>query len=87
MARNNRHDLRDNLSNLIQRYNKDVIVVEYSQLKEDVNAIAFNLPNGKGKGTCIWEPLSTWEAFFEKDGKSNHLLAIYDELSKRFLVK
>eukprot|EP01136_Pigoraptor_vietnamica_P016504 Opistho-1_new@4918 len=80
-------DLRDNLSNLIQRYNKDVIVVEYSQLKEDVNAIAFNLPNGKGKGTCIWEPLSTWEAFFEKDGKSNQLLGIYDELSKQFLVK
>lgn len=80
-------DLRDNLSNLIQRYNKDVIVVEYSQLKEDVNIIAFNLPNGKGKGTCIWEPLSTWEAFFEKDGKSNKFLGIYDELSKQFLVK
>ncbi|MEA5259680.1 beta-galactosidase GalA [Arcicella aquatica] len=80
-------DLRDNLSNLIQRYNKDVIVVEYSQLKEDVNAIAFNLPNGRGKGTCIWEPLNTWESIFQKDGKSNQLLGVYDKLSRQFLIK
>jgi beta-galactosidase len=80
-------DLRDNLSNLIQRYNKDVIVVEYSQLKEAVNAIAFDLPNGKGKGTCIWEPLSTWEAIFDRNGKSNQLLGVYDEISKQFLIK
>lgn len=80
-------DLRDNLSNLIQRYNKDVIVVEYSQLKETVNAIAFDLPNGKGKGTCIWEPLSTWEAIFDRNGKSTQLLGVYDEISKQFLIK
>ena len=80
-------DLRNNLDNLAIRYNKDVIVVEYSQLKEDVNKIAFNVANGKGKGTCIWEPLSTWESFFERDGKSNKLLAIYDEISKQFLVE
>ena len=29
------------------------------------------MPNGKGKGTCIWEPLSTWEKIFDKEGKSN----------------
>jgi beta-galactosidase len=78
-------DLRDNLSNLIERYNKDVIVVEYSQMKNEVNQVAFNLPNGKG--TCIWEPLNTWEAIFEKDGKANYHLATYDEISKQFLLK
>jgi beta-galactosidase len=80
-------DLRDNLHDLVRRYQKDVIVVEYSQLKEAVNKIAFELPDGKGKGTCIWEPLSTWEAVFDKDGKSNRFLAVYDALGKRFLVK
>ncbi|MDI9871770.1 beta-galactosidase GalA [Flectobacillus roseus] len=80
-------DLRDNLSNLIERYNKDVIVVEYSQMKNEVNQVVFNLPNGKGKGTCIWEPLNTWEAIFEKDGKANYHLATYDEISKQFLLK
>jgi beta-galactosidase len=78
-------DLEANLTNLVKRYNKDVMVVEYSQLKDEVNKIAFELPNGKGKGTCIWEPLSTWEAFFTKDGKSNVYLSVYDTLSKQYL--
>lgn len=80
-------DLENNLNDLIRRYNKDVIVVEYSAFKEEVNKIAFELPNGKGKGTCIWEPLSTWEQFFDNDGKSNSLLLLYDEISNRFLKK
>jgi beta-galactosidase len=80
-------DLRDNLSDLALRYNKDLIVVEYSQLKEEVNKIAFEVPNGRGKGTCIWEPLSTWEQFFDWDGKSNKWLAVYDEVSKQFLLQ
>lgn len=78
-------NLRDNLSDLIRRYNKDVIVVEYSALKDEVNRIAFNLPGGHGKGTCIWEPLNTWESVFDRDGKSNPLLLKYDSLSKQFL--
>ena len=79
-------DLRDNLTDLVRRYNKDVIVVEYSQLKNEVNKIAFELPDGKGKGTCIWEPLSTWESVFDKDGKSNSFLAVYNELSQKFIL-
>jgi beta-galactosidase len=78
-------DLESNLTSLVKRYNKDVMVVEYSQLKNEVNKIAFELPNGKGKGTCICEPLSTWEAFFNKDGKSNAYLSVYDTLSKQYL--
>ncbi len=81
------HDLENNLNDLIQRYNKDVIIVEYSALKKEVNKIAFELPNGKGKGTCIWEPLNTWEKVFNDDGKANDLILIYDEISKQFLKK
>ncbi|MBC7652672.1 MAG: glycosyl hydrolase 53 family protein, partial [Deinococcales bacterium] len=81
------NDLRDNLADLANRYNKDVVVVEYSQLKEAVNKIAFEVPNNKGKGTFIWEPLSTWEAVFEKDGKANNYLLLYDDISKQFLQK
>jgi beta-galactosidase len=80
-------DLENNLNDLSRRYNKDVIVVEYSALKKEVNKIAFEVAGGRGKGTCIWEPLSTWESIFDKDGKSNGYLAVYDELSKQFLVK
>jgi beta-galactosidase len=78
-------DLRDNLTDLATRYKRDVFVVEYSQLKNEVNKIAFELPNGAGKGTCIWEPLSTWESVFDRDGKSNKYLELYDEISRKYL--
>ena len=78
-------DLRDNLHDLVRRYDRDVIVVEYSHRKEEVNRIAFELPGGKGKGTCIWEPLSTWEKFFDDKGNSNSLLKLYDEIKKKYL--
>ncbi len=81
----NLEELRDNLTDLVHRFHKEIIVVEYSQLKEEVNKIVFNLPENKGKGTFIWEPLSTWEKFFDETGKSNSLLMKYDELSNQFL--
>ncbi len=79
-------NLNDNMNDLIRRYNKDVIVVEYAAKKEEVNKINFELPNNKGKGTCIWEPLSTWEPFFDKEGKANNYLWMYDELSKKYIL-
>jgi arabinogalactan endo-1,4-beta-galactosidase len=30
--------------------------------------VAFNVPNGKAVGSFIWEPLSTWEGIFDRDG-------------------
>lgn len=80
-------DLEYNLDDLSRRYNKDVIVVEYSHVKKEVNELSFNVANGRGKGSCIWEPLSTWERFFDRDGKANELLLIYDEISNKYLKK
>lgn len=78
-------DLETNLDDLTRRYNRDVIVVEYSHRKEEVNKIAFEVTGGRGKGTCIWEPLSTWEKFFDDKGKANELLKLYDEISNKYL--
>ena len=78
-------DLETNLNDLVKRYSKEVIVVEYSARKEDVNKIAFEVEGGRGKGSCIWEPLSTWEKFFDDKGKSNEYLKLYDEISKRYM--
>jgi beta-galactosidase len=80
-------DLKYNATDLAKRYNKDIIIVEYTQLKKEVNEIAFGLPGNKGKGTCIWEPLSYGEAIFDKEGKPNDYLAMYDEISKKFVLK
>jgi beta-galactosidase len=78
-------DLQNNLRDLSQRYNKDVIVVEYSQLKKEVNDAAFNVPENRGKGTFIWEPLSWGETVVDKSGNSNELLNVYDEIAKEYL--
>jgi beta-galactosidase len=78
-------DLRYNIDDLARQYGKDMIVVEYTQFKREVNDIAFSVPGGLGKGTCIWEPLNTWEQIFDKDGKANDLLYIYDDLRKEFI--
>jgi arabinogalactan endo-1,4-beta-galactosidase len=79
-------DLRDNLADLVKRYDRDIVVVEYSALKEDVNRIAFSVPGNRGKGTFIWEPLNTWDTLFDPEGKSNHKILIYDELHKKFIL-
>ncbi len=78
-------DLRDNMNDLLRRYDKDVIVVEYSAKKEEVNKLNFELPGGRGKGTCIWEPLSTWESFFDRDGKANDYLKVYDAVNAAYI--
>jgi beta-galactosidase len=78
-------DLKYNVDDLARQYGKDVIVAEYTQRKQEVNDIAFSVPGGLAKGTCIWEPLNTWERIFERDGKANSLLYLYDELNKEFV--
>lgn len=78
-------DLKTNLNLLHKKYNKPVIIAEYSQLKKEVNKIAFSIPENQMEGTFIWEPLNTWESVFDKDGKSNQYLNEYDEIKNEFL--
>jgi arabinogalactan endo-1,4-beta-galactosidase len=77
-------DLRNNLADLSTRYNKDIFVVEYSEHKREVNDIAFNLTDNRGKGTCIWEPLNTWESIFDKKGNTNEFISIYPEIAAKY---
>jgi beta-galactosidase/arabinogalactan endo-1,4-beta-galactosidase len=79
--------LKNNLTDLSGRYKQDIIVVEYSEKKQEVNDIAFSLPHDKGKGTCIWEPISWGETFFDKDGKTNKLIDVYPGVAKKYKVK
>ncbi len=79
-------DLEYNLDDLAKTYQKDVIVVEYSHRKAEVNDLSFNVANGRGKGTCIWEPLNTWESIFDRQGKANKLLSVFDEIRAKYLT-
>jgi arabinogalactan endo-1,4-beta-galactosidase len=79
-------DLRYNMADLANRYPQQVMVAEYSQLKREVNDIAFNVPNGKAMGSFIWEPISSWEGIFDRDGKANNYLnVVYPEIAKKYL--
>jgi len=78
--------LQYNMNDLSKRYKQDLILAEYTYKKKEVNDIAFNIPEGKLKGTFIWEPLSTWEFIFEKDGKANELLKFYPEIAKKYNI-
>ncbi|RYY39133.1 MAG: DUF4982 domain-containing protein [Chitinophagaceae bacterium] len=78
-------DLRYNLHDLARRYERDVVVVEYSALKEEIADVTFGLPDDRGKGTFIWEPLNTWEAVFDKEGKSTPYVELYDAIRQKHL--
>jgi len=80
-------DLEYNLNYLIKHYGKPVCLAEYTMLKREINDLIYRLPDNKGIGTCIWEPLNTWEAVFGKDGKSNDLINIYDEVAEKFFKR
>ncbi|MBA4323274.1 MAG: hypothetical protein C0408_10710, partial [Odoribacter sp.] len=76
-------DLKFNTNNLIKRYKKDINVVEYSQFMEQVHKIVFDLPDNRGEGTFIWEPVNK---FFSKEGEVTKELEAYNEISKMYLI-
>lgn len=78
-------DLKNNLTDLVSRYNKPINVVEYSEYKREVHDIVFGLPNGMGKGAAIWEPLNWGSRIINDDGTTNQSILIYDELSDNYL--
>ena len=80
-------DLKNNMADLASRYPQQVMVAEYTQLKREVNDIAFTVPGGKGLGTFIWEPLSTWEQFFDADGKTNKLINVYLDIAGKYGIQ
>lgn len=78
-------DLRNNLEDLAGRYRQDIVVVEYSEHKQEVNDIVFDLPDHKGLGSFIWEPLNTWESLFDRSGAArDSLLNIYPAVAKKY---
>jgi beta-galactosidase len=78
-------DLNFNLNDLLERYNKPLNVVEYSDFKREVHEIVFRLPDDMGKGTCIWEPLGWRSGMFDRSGETTDRINVYDELNKKYI--
>jgi beta-galactosidase len=47
--------------------------------------MVFNLPDDRGNGTCIWEPLNTWSKVFDDNGQPLKELYYYDEIQQEFM--
>jgi hypothetical protein len=64
-----------------------VVVAEYTLHKKEVNDIAFGLKGKRVTGTFIWEPLNTWEQFFNRKGQAiDSLLNIYPAIKEKYMV-
>ncbi len=75
------YDLMNNLTDLILRYDKPVVVVEYQDYRKEVNDIVKDLPVGKGIGTFIWEATSPqWGGLFDAQGRTTENMLIYKNL-------
>lgn len=78
-------DLKSNLTDLIARYHKPIVLVEYQVFRQEVNEIVLNLPDKMGMGTFIWEATSPrWGNLFDKDGNTTEFMKLYPELAKKF---
>ena len=79
-------DLKSNLTDLAQRYEQPIIVVEYSKPDiREINDIVRGLTDGKGLGTFIWEP-TKWRggALFDPSGNTRPEIDIYAEMVKDY---
>jgi arabinogalactan endo-1,4-beta-galactosidase len=77
-------DLKANLTDMVTRYKKPVIVVEYQEHRKEVNEIVHSLPDSMGVGTFIWEATSPhWGNLFDKDGNTvDDNMAVYPAFYK-----
>jgi len=79
-------DLKFNLNDLLQHYNKPLNVVEYTDYKREVHDIVFGLPNDMGKGAAIWEPLRWGELIIDyRTGEANERIKVFEELRDKYL--
>lgn len=81
-------DLKNNLTDMIARYHKPIVVVEYQVFRKEVNEIVLNLPDRMGFGTFIWEATSPrWGNLFDKDGVTTEYMKLYAALAEKFKAR
>ena len=69
-------DLKNNLTALTERYDRPVVVCEYSTPGvEEVNDVVMSVPWEKGIGTMIWEPAP--RLLFDEKGNTNDRMKKY----------
>jgi arabinogalactan endo-1,4-beta-galactosidase len=76
-------DLEQRVGDVAENHDVYIALAEYSDNHRKVNDIIFNLPDGKGLGTFIWEPTGWGEALFDRSG-TNERMDYYPEMVKAY---
>jgi len=77
-------DLKANLYDLAERYQKPLCICEYGANEDNIktiNDIVRSVPNGLGYGTMAWEPT---RVLFSRDGNASEIFDIYDTLHEQY---
>jgi arabinogalactan endo-1,4-beta-galactosidase len=73
---------------LVAKYDSlDFLIAEYSHEKRAANDIMWNLPDGRGLGTFIWEPTQWAETLFDREGDqlvANSWMDLYDQMAEDY---
>lgn len=79
-------DLRINLTDLAQRYEQPIIVVEYSGPDfREIHDIVHGLPNGKGLGAFVWAPTKTQGGgLFDRKGNTKPSIDVYQKIAEDY---
>jgi arabinogalactan endo-1,4-beta-galactosidase len=84
-------DWESNFTQLAQDFpDHGFIIVEYSHEKQAANDIMFNLPDERGWGTFIWEPVSWMEPIFDMQGNvyhTNDLIDLYPQMYEEYGIE
>lgn len=76
-------DLEQRVGDVADNHDVYIALAEYSDNHRRVNDIIFDLPDGKGLGTFIWEPTGWGEALFNR-GATNERMDYYPEMVKAY---
>ncbi|MFW5960143.1 MAG: glycosyl hydrolase 53 family protein, partial [Chitinivibrionales bacterium] len=77
-------ELNGRLTKVAQNHNVKIVIAEYADNHERVNDIVYNLPEGKGIGTFVWEPADWMDALFDwknRRRETNERIDLYPELA------
>ena len=81
------YDFKNNITIMAKRLPQDIILVECCQIKKEVIILHSIYPETKEKEFVSARLKVLWGKIFEKDGKSNELINLFDEFSKHLSPK
>lgn len=75
--------LKKRLLEITEHHPMRILIAEYADNHEAVNDIMFDLPDGMGLGTVVWEP-TRWRETLFTNNRTNERIDLYPQLAERY---